>query len=311
MFTRVFGKTSFWSYLIAFSVLIAAVFWHHEVIKEQNPSGGNNFRSSIIGILVVISLLCVEWTVRRQMLFKKGSYHLLVFSLFFWILPINRWDIWLWFASLFFWFSFLQITQTDGSPNTKKAVFNAGFWLVLAIFFILDFFYFFLTLWLMLYFKGQLNYKNILLTLLPAFCIAVLWMMLLVLIPDFPSWEVALFAPMKFSFLSGKQYADSIGFLLIFLTSIVVVFKYLKGAFHNSNKSRNNIYNMILFLISTLVIILFGGEGNVISWVSFLMVIAVLSTQYLESFSKKWPIELFFVCCMGIIFQDQILSIFN
>ena len=311
MFTRVFGKTSFWSYLIAFSVLIAAVFWHHEVIKEQNPSGGNNFRSSIIGILAVISLLCVEWTVRSQMLFKKGSYHLLVFALFFWILPINRWDIWLWFASLFFWFSFLQITQTDGSPNTKKAVFNAGFWLVLAIFFRLDFFYFFLTLWLILYFKGQLNYKNILLTLLPAFCIAVLWMMLLVLIPDFPSWEVALFAPTKFSFLWSNQYEDSIGFLLVFLTSIVVVFKYLKGAFHNSNKSRNNIYNMILFLISTLVIILFGGEGNVISWVSFLMVIAVLSTQYLESFSKKWPIELFFVCCMGIIFQDQILSIFN
>ena len=311
MFTRVFGKTSFWSYLIAFSILIAAVFWHHEVIEEQNTSIGNNFRSFIIGILAVISLLCVEWTVRRQMLFKKGSYHLLVFALFFWILPINRWDIWLWFASLFFWFSFLQITQTDGSPNTKKVVFNAGFWLVLAIFFRLDFFYFFLTLWLMLYFKGQLNYKNILLTILPAFCIAVLWMMLLVLIPDFPSWEVALFAPMKFSFLWSKQYADSIGFLLVFLTSIVVVFKYLKGVFHNSYKSRNNIYNMILFLISTLVIILFGGEGNVISWISFLMVIAVLSTQYLESFSKKWPIELFFVCCIGIIFQDQILSIFN
>ena len=311
MLTRVFGETSFWSYLIAFSVLIAAVFWHHEVIEEQNTSIGNNFRSFIIGILAVISLLCVEWTVRRQMLFKKGSYHLLVFALFFWILPINRYDIWLWFASLFFWFSFLQITQTDGSPNTKKAVFNAGFWLVLAIFFRLDFFYFFLTLWLMLYFKGQLNYKNILLTLLPAFCIAVLWMMLLVLIPDFPSWEVALFAPMKFSFLWSKQYADSIGFLLVSLTSIVVVFKYLKGAFHTSNKSRNNIYNMTLFLISTLVIILFGGEGNVISWVSFLMVIAVLSTQYLESFSKKWPIELFFVCCMGIVFQDQILSIFN
>ena len=87
MFTIVFGKTSFWSYLIAFSVLIAAVFWHHEVIEEQNPSVGNNFRSFIIGIRAGISLLCVDWTVRRQMLFKKGSYHLLVFALFFWILP--------------------------------------------------------------------------------------------------------------------------------------------------------------------------------------------------------------------------------
>ena len=219
MFTRVFGKTSFWSYLIAFSVLIAAVFWHHEVIEEQNPSGGNNFRSSIIGILAVISLLCVEWTVRRQMLFKKGSYHLLVFALFFWILPINRYDIWLWFASLFFWFSFLQITQTDGSFNSKKAVFNAGFWLVFAVFFKVDFIYFSLTMFLILFFKGQLNYKNIFLFLLPAFCIAVLWMMLLVLIPSFPSWETTVFTPVKFSFLWSKQYADSSWFSFSILTS--------------------------------------------------------------------------------------------
>jgi len=68
---------------------------------------------------------------------------------------------------------------------------------------------------------------------------------------------------------------------------------------------------MILILVSAFVITLFGGEGNVISWVSLLMIIAVLSTQYFEFFTKKWPVELFFVCCMGIIFQDQILAIFN
>ena len=311
MFTIVFGKTSFWSYLIAFSVLIAAVFWHHEVIEEQNSSIGNNFRSFIIGILAVISLLCVEWTVRRQMLFKKGSYHLLVFALFFWILPIDKWNIWLWFASLFFWFSFLQIIQVDGSAHAKKAVFNAGFWLVFAVLFKVDFIYFPLTMFLVLLIKGQLNYINIVLFFLPAFCIAILWMTLLVLIPSFPSWETRLFTPVKFSFLWGKELTENIGFFFVLLTTIVVVLKYLKGLSHNSNNNKNNIYNMILLLVSALGIMLFGDEGNVISWVSLLMIIAVLSTQYFESFSKKWPVELFFVCCLGIIFQDQILSIFN
>jgi len=311
MFTRVFGKTSFWSYLIAFSVLIAAVFWHHEVVEEQNINDANTFRSIVIGILAVISLLCVEWTVRRQILFGKGSYHLLVFALFFWILPINRWDIWLWFASLFFWFSFLQIIQMDGNFNSKKAVFNAGFWLVFAVFFKVDFIYFSLTMFLILIFKGQLNYKNIVLFFLPAFCISIIWLMLLVLIPSFPSWETPLFTPLKFSFLRSEKLADSLSFIFVLLTAIVVVLKHLKNVFHNSNKSRNNIYNMILILVSAFVITLFGGEGTVMSWVSLLMIIAVLSTQYFEFFTKKWPVELFFVCCMGIIFQDQILAIFN
>ena len=311
MFTRIFGKTTFLSYFIAFLVLIAAVFWHHKVIDEQSSVDENAFKTTIIGILAAISLLCIEWTVRKQKLYSKGSYHLLVFALFFWILPINKWDIWLWVASLFFWFSFLQIIKSDERVQTKKAIFNAGFWMVFAIFFQQHFFYFFLTLWLILYFRGQLNFKNILLTLIFAFCIAVLWTTLLVLFPDLPSWEVAFFTPMEFSFLWSEQYSDNISFVFLFLTSIVVALKYLKGIFHNSNKSKNSIYNMILFLISTLIIILFGGEGNVISWVSFLMVIAVLSTQYFESFSQKWPVELFFVCCLAVIFQHQILSIFN
>ena len=311
MFTRVFGKTSFWSYLIAFSVLIAAVFWHHEVIEEQNINDVNTFRSIVIGILAVISLLCVEWTVRRQMLFRKGSYHLLVFALFFWILPINRWDIWLWFASLFFWFSFLQITQMDGSLNSKKAVFNAGFLLVFAVFFKVDFIYFSLTMFLILFLKGQLNYKNIFLFFLPAFWIFIIWLMLFILIPSFPSWDPPLFTSLKFSFLRSEEPADSLSFIFVLLTAIIVVLKYLKGVFNNSNKSKNNIYNMILLLVSALVITLFGGEGNVISWVSLLMIIAVLSTQYFEIFTQKWQVELFFVCCMGIIFQDQILAIFN
>ena len=311
MFTRIFGKTTFLSYFIAFLVLIAAVFWHHNVINEQSPVDENTFKTTIIGILATISLFCVEWTVRRQKLFSKGSYHLLVFALFFWILPINRWDIWLWFASLFFWFSFLQITQIDGSLNSKKAVFNAGFWLVFAVFFKVDFIYFSLAIFLILFFKGQLNYKNTFLFFLPAFCISIIWLMLLVLIPSFPSWETPLFTLLEFSFLRGEELADSLSFIFVLLSAIVVVLKYLKGVSHNSNKSKNNIYNMILLLVSALGITLFGGEGNEISWVSLLMIIAVLSTQYFESFSKKWPIELFFVCCMGIIFQDQILAIFN
>ena len=311
MFTRIFGKTTFLSYFIAFLVLIAAVFWHHNVINEQSPVDENTFKTTIIGILATISLFCVEWTVRRQKLFSKGSYHLLVFALFFWILPINRWDIWLWFASLFFWFSFLQIIQMDGSLNSKKAVFNAGFWLVFAVFFKVDFIYFSLTMFLILFLKGQLNYKNIFLFFLPAFWIFIIWLMLFILIPSFPSWDPPFFTPLKFSFLSSEEPADSLSFIFVLLTAIIVVLKHLKGVFHNSNKSKNNIYNMILLLVSALVITLFGGEGNVISWVSLLMIIAVLSTQYFEIFTQKWQVELFFVCCMGIIFQDQILAIFN
>ena len=180
MFTRVFGKTSFWSYLIAFSILSSSFLWHYAIMSESNPNSGNIFRITVIGALAICSLILVEWTVRRQRLFQKGSYHLLVFSLFFWILPNNKWDLWLWVAILFFWCSLIQLMSIRGNTHSREVAFNAGFWLVFAVLFQVKFCYFFLLLWLILYFKGHLNYKNILLTLFPILCIALIWAMLLV-----------------------------------------------------------------------------------------------------------------------------------
>lgn len=90
MFTRIFGKTTLLSYLIAFVLLFLAVYSHHKAILLNNPLEGSTFKLVISTVLSVISLLFVEWTVRRQFLFREGSYHLLLFSVFFWILPINR-----------------------------------------------------------------------------------------------------------------------------------------------------------------------------------------------------------------------------
>lgn len=206
MFTRIFGKTTFLGYFIAFTLLLLAVNSHNKTILLNNSLEGSTLKLSVAGILSVISLIFVEWTVRRQLLFQTGSYHLLLFSLFFWILPINRWDLWLWIASLLLWLSFINIIKVDANTNINNFIFNAGFWLVFSIFFKVDFFYFYLTIWGVLYFKGQLNFKNIFITLLPVFCISVIWLSLFILIPKFPSLQTANVIPSNFSFLWSELY---------------------------------------------------------------------------------------------------------
>ena len=83
MFTRIFGKTTFLGYFIAFTLLLLAVNSHNKTILLNNSLEGSTLKLSVAGILSVISLIFVEWTVRRQLLFQTGSYHLLLFSLFF------------------------------------------------------------------------------------------------------------------------------------------------------------------------------------------------------------------------------------
>lgn len=309
MFTRIFGKTTFLSYFIAFTLLLLAVNSHHKAILLNNPLEGSTFKLIVAGILSLISLIFVEWTVRRQLLFRTGSYHLLLFPLFLWILPINRWDIWLWIASLFLWLSFINIIKVDGNTNSKNVIFNAGFWLVFSIFFKVDFFYFYLTIWGVLYFKGQLSFKSILITLLPVFCISVIWLSLFILFPKFPSLQTANVIPRNFSFLWSEFYSDSLGLFLVTITMTLVVLKYFRMLIYSRNSQKINFYNIILILFSSIIIILFGGSGNVISWVSFLMVTSILSTQYFESFKRKWLVEVFFTTCFLVVFQNEITRI--
>ncbi len=309
MFTRIFGKTTLLSYLIAFVLLFLAVYSHHKAILLNNPLEGSTFKLIISTVLSVISLLFVEWTVRRQSLFREGSYHLLLFSVFFWILPINRWDIWLWIASLLFWLSFINIIKFDNNKLSNNFVFNSGFWLVFSIFFKVDFFYFYLTIWGVLYLKGQLSFKNILITLLPVFCVSVIWLTLLTLIPNFPSLKTANLILNKFSFLWSERYSDSLGLFLVIITMILVVLKYFKILTYSGNKQKNSFYNIILILFSSIIIILLGGSGNVISWISFLMVTSILSTQFFESFNRKWLVELFFLAYFLIVFEKEMTNL--
>ena len=123
MFTRVFGKTSFWSYSIALILLLQAIYWHHNLIAETYPNTNLTIKSVIVAFLAIINLVLVEVILRGVLFFHKGNYHLLVFIMFFWILPITEWSIWLWFATLFFWFSVFQIFKLEINELLNCCVF--------------------------------------------------------------------------------------------------------------------------------------------------------------------------------------------
>tara|TARA_B110000046_G_scaffold38894_1_gene42761 strand:- start:53 stop:985 length:933 start_codon:yes stop_codon:yes gene_type:complete len=310
MFTRVFGKTSFWSYLVAFLMLAGAVYWHHGIIMENDPSNGSFSKSLVILVLGILSIFCLEVSVKGAFFLQKGNYHLPVFILFFWILPIYEWNIWLWIATIFLWVSILQISRAGESAYDEKVVFNAGFWMLIASSFKVDFYYFFLSLWGVLYLKGLLNFKYIFLTLLPALCIFMIGYMCSILLPEISFIKTAIASPAEFSFLWSRDLFGSTSFILIILLLTTVTLKHFQGKYQERRNHKTSFYISIVLLFSSIIVILFGGERSGVSWISLIMVTAMLSTHYFESKSNKW-INVFFYLCLAVIFQNQIRTIFS
>ena len=263
-----------------------------------------------IGLLGIFSLISVEIAVKGGFFLQKGGYHLPIFIMFFWILPIYKWDVWLWIATSFLWISVLQVSKAEVNSLNQKAVFNAGFWLVIATFFRIDFYYFFITLWGVLYIKGQLNFKTIFISFLPALCLFIVVYTASFLIPSLSFLKAGIVSPQKLSFTWTQNLFDSSGLFLIILTLIMVVLKHFQGHFQNRRNYKTYLHISLLMIFTSLIIVLFGGEKNGVSWISLLMITAILSAPYFETLSKKW-IDIFFILCFCFVLKDQLLILFS
>lgn len=309
MFTRVFKETSFWSYALAFVLLLLAVYGHHFFIEKLNPSNNLVLKSIVAGFLSLISIVLVEVTVRQALFFQRTNYHLFIFILFFAMLPISKWSIWVWISVLFFWSSVLIIMKLDENESEKKSIFNAGLWLVFAILFKTDFYFFYVILWAVLYFKGRLNISNIFLTFLPFVSLYIIWAALSELFPNLLIIGKNGFITSSFNALMSDNTQENTGLFFILLASIIFVFKHVKEKYQARKREKLNLRVCILILFSSLSIVLFRGEENAITWIAFVMASSVLSAQFLNSIKSKLLLEGFFIICLCIIFQDALSTI--
>ncbi len=303
MFTKIFNKTSFWSYLVVLFIFYGAVFNHYNVVLINSDE--NTASLTVILVLSTISLLLVEWTVRRQLFFEKSSYHLLFFALFFWLLPIKQWDVWIWISILLFWISFSQVLKLNIKEINKKNLFNAGFWLFFAALFKVDFLYFYLFLWGILYIRGQLNFRNIFLTILPIACFLIVWYALYVSIPNFPSIGTISFTTLEAPFLWDENYSINIKLIFILLSSVIIVVGILRKMGLKNQLYKTTISCILLMLVASIIMLFFSGSENFIAWASLLICLAIFSAKFFKRLPKSF-VEIFFILCFGVILQDKI-----
>ena len=199
--------------------------------------------------------------------------------------------------------------KLDENESEKKSIFNAGLWLVFAILFKTDFYFFYVILWAVLYFKGRLNISNIFLTFLPFVSLYIIWAALSELFPNLLIIGKNGFITSSFNALMSDNTQENTGLFFILLASIIFVFKHVKEKYQARKREKLNLRVCILILFSSLSIVLFGGEENAITWIAFVMASSVLSAQFLNSIKSKLLLEGFFIFCLCIIFQDALSTI--
>ena len=295
MISFFFNKSKVSSYLFGALIVIAAVYYH---LRENISQNYFVNEKNTAAFLLIICLLSIDWAVKKHYWANKASYHLLVFSLGVFALPIELFNSWMVVYAFFFWIAFIQLLNISRQGKEVKSTFNAGFFLCFGSLFLPAGIFMFPLIWLVLLIHRLLNLRLFLVSLLPIASIYLLGIVINAMFPDIYFFQEINFSASNFTWEGFGSFRQNIWWIILLgLFFISMIKHYFSLGAKNASYGAGIISLSLLAFLSFLFALLLQQVSEV-AWVLFLMVVAASSTRFLEEIKRPWlreAIVFFFV----------------
>jgi len=300
MFTRFFGKSSFFSYALALGLFVGVYFFHIYSFPITPESGFQKTVQTFAFFLLLLLFLGLDWIVRIQYWNQKSIYHLFLFCLLFFLMPLSNFKIWELMSLLFFWIGFIQILGLDKTNSFVKSVFNGALWMIISGLFVNAYFLLFPLVWGVLWCYSRLNIKSFLITLLPAIALGFLGQLIDVFIPT-PWLNTGDLFHLQRNIPAFSTLNETVLFLGLMLFFIVVSIYHYRSFSHRGAQYLSSIFSLFLVFFSSLGFVLFFHLEEGMSLFLLILTFSALSGAYVENIKRKWIRELILFFLLGIV----------
>lgn len=239
-------------------------------------------------LIAIFSIFVFDFLVSRNGLTKKNSYNILLFALYFAILPQTTLHSDLLFANFFILLALRRIISLRSQKEIKKKLFDASFWIAIA-----TLFYFWSALFFVLIIAALLVYlitdvKNYLIPFVGIVTVAILTVSYFILIEkDVIDYVGGLFDySVDFSALNSKPII--IGTTLLLSFGLWSLFYYIKNIKSKMKSYRPSFKLIVLSAILGLVIIAIAPSKNGSEFIFLFAPLSIIMTNYIEVISEKW-----------------------
>ena len=288
MISNFFSKSKPIHYIVV-SVILLLVFVMSRLNVFPENSSVIVFAEQIgLFLIALLSVFIFDFLVTRNGLTKKNSYNIILFVLFFAILPQTLLNPKLLFANFFILLALRRIISLRSQKEIKKKLFDASFWIAIA-----SFFYFWSALFFILIFAALLVYiitdvKNYVIPIVGIVTVMVIAVSYFILMDkDVFSYVVGLFDySVDFSALNSKRII--IGSTLLLSFGLWSLFYYIKNIKSQMKSYRPSFKLVILSVILGLVIIGIAPSKNGSEFIFLFAPLSIIMTNYLEVISEKW-----------------------
>ncbi|MEH6536906.1 MAG: DUF6427 family protein [Psychroserpens sp.] len=239
-------------------------------------------------LICLLSVFVFDFLVTRNNLTKKNSYNIVLFVLFFAILPQTILNSQIVVANFFVLLALRRLISLRTQKDIKKKLFDASFWISIA-----TLFYFWSSVFFVLVFAALLIYaitdlKNYLIPILGIATVAVILISYLIINEiDIVSFATGSFDfSLDFSALNSKPIIVGSTILLSF--GLWALFYYIKNIKSQMKSYRPSFKLIIITVILGLVIIAVGPSKDGREFIFLFAPLSIIMTNYLEVISEKW-----------------------
>lgn len=303
MFYFFFNRSIFSSYILSTLIVIASVYYH---FREENIPQGIFFNEkNITALLLIMCLLAVDWAVKKYYWADKSSYHLLVFSIAIFALPIQEVNNWMIIYAFFFWVSFIRLLNVSSQGQEIKSSFNASFLLSFGSLFFPEGILLFPFIWLVLLLHGRLNARLFLTSLLPIASIYLLGIIVDAFFPATSLFQESSVNPIAFGWEMSGSLNQNIWWLLLLALFCISMLKHYVSLGAKSANYGVGIFSLSILGVLSIVFALSFQSVSVVVWVLFIMTLSCASGRFFEEIKRKWITEGLFVIIIALLFVGK------
>lgn len=288
MISNFFSKAKPIHYIVvSFMLLVVFVLTRIKFFTED----ANMFvflKQTGVFLICMFSVFVFDFFVTRNSLTKKNSYNIVLFVLFFAILPPTILNSQILVANLFILLALRRLISLRTQKDIKKKLFDASFWISIA-----TLFYFWSSLFFILVFAALLIYaitdlKNYIIPFIGIATVAIITTSYFIINEmDFIGFASSLFDfSFDFSALNSKQIIVGSTILLSF--GLWALFYYIKNIKSQMKSYRPSFKLIIISAILGLAIIAVAPSKNGSEFIFLFAPLSIIMTNYLEVISEKW-----------------------
>lgn len=249
---------------------------------------GSIFKLTFLLLICLLTVFTFNFVVSKNSLTKKNSYKIMVFTLFFAIIPEVMLHSKILIANLFILLALRRLISIRSGKEIKKKLFDAAFWVSIATLFFFWSCLFYLLIFGALFVYGIADIKNWFIPLIGAVTVFIIALAVMLTInADVLAYAENL-VDMSFDFSGLNSARLIIGSTLLLSYGIWALFYYIKNL---QSKARNIRPSYILIIVAAIIGIAIVAVSPVKNGSEFLFVfapLAIILTNYVEVIKEKW-----------------------